>query len=1045
MIRSTVRLLALGYLLALVAPRAAGADYLYDLWNNQEEKQPYVMVVLDTSGSMRETDHTGFDSLGYIRSCPYGVKEYHSWGAIRSCYQRIDGAQAVLRRVLPRIANEVGLGLSVFAAYGEAGYIPPKKAQNPATIETCGTRFIATPPSGYDAIKDAIATPLKIDHNTPIAFSLEQAHIKLKAIKSAEGSSSCREYYILLLTDGEENCAATINSSAARDAVLTQIRSLRDSGIRTFVVGFGKALTEESAGSSNTSAYARAGGTAVSRNGEFVCWDDRNCKGDTSARAMFAYDTDELERALTRSFDMVRRGVFSAAEPVIASVPQNRSEIDRVRRNFMVYSAFDTEGDQRRGHLYGLRLFKEASAYSNQWEFTDMSNPSDVLRNCAPDQTCVFDAGKMLADRVSAGTHPRKIITASPGTPDRSEASVLVPALGAVELKVGDASVLKKVWQDFTAITEIKAALADVELPANLKISGGELRDPSDVTLRETIAWLHGKSRPWPLGDIFHSSPAIVEPPSYGYRDRGYPQFRMAKAKRPWMIYVGANDGMIHAFYGSPDLTYEQDGKAQGIKDPKPRWQQGEEAWSYLPMSMIGRTMSEVKAGAKRFFSQDLSCRYTDIIIDDKVDHQGRLDCGDDPNCGWATILLCGQGWGGSWYVAIDVTEPTNPKPLWEVTIPGTKGAQYPNGIGRTWSLPSLNLQMLDGKPVWTALFGNGYNSDMGNCPRFSGNGTCSGDGTIAKGTKASYRMLNLPFEGPFPEYGDGIAGDFGHAWLQDVATGRLLKTFSLYKSNGQNLRSALADVASIDTDWDGFIDAAYVGGFDGSMVRIHLKGEETSNFGVCFDDRLLDMGTSKPITSSPAVVAHPTERQKVYLFVGSGISYGQGPDQQANSGNQWEFRAYQFREDGSSACKDFKLPNAGNLCEKDDWKLTDNARLMGAPLLSRQANGRDWLLYTSWAPTTKGCTSSGTARLACLDVTNTNDCKPCGDLTGDGTIERETVINTDGVPPVSPVVADGRVYVGPIATSIAGEDGEIIPPNSFESQTVTISWREVF
>lgn len=1022
---------------AALLPAAARADYLYDLWSNQEGRKPYVMVVLDTSASMDANDGCAY---GTTRQCVRGF-------CTDVCRDRMSAAQDVLRKALPGLADDVGLGLMVFATDANGGTLPDLKEtrfskKTDSGYKACGVRTVAPAPTDYGTIDAALATRFDIRNNTPIAFSLKQAGAALASKKQSDGAG-CRDYYVLLVTDGEESCAADPDTEKEKGAtaVLTQIRVLRSQGIRTFVVGFGKDLSDTN-GTSNASRYARAGGTAVSSSGEFVCWDDAGCGGNSTARAMFAYGTSDLETALTRSFGMVRRGIFSAAEPVIGSVPLERSEIDRIRRNFLVYSAFEMEGDQRRGHLYGIRLFKETSAYSGTWHFTDMSTPAELLKDCGPDQTCVFDAGQMLADRTKA----RKIYTGEPDQPDTSSDGFRLPIRRAIELPEtsSGSTALKTQWSTFSNFAAIKAALKDTELPANLSISGADLRAPSDSRAMQVIDWLHGPGRNWPLGDILHGSPTVVEPPSYGYRDRGYPQFRQAQAKRPWMTYVGANDGMIHAFYASPDFFYEAAGETQ------PRWQPGEEAWAYLPVNQIGRTFAEVAAGSQRFFSQDLSCRYTDAILEDKVNADGELDCGDDPNCGWGTVLLCGQGWGGSWYVAIDVTDPSRPRPLWELTVPGSSSDK--SGLGRTWSVPSINLLRLAGKPTWTALFGNGYNADAANCPTFNpSNKKCSTSGGITWGTKASYRMLNLPFEGAWPVYGDGTDGDQGHAWLVDLATGALLKTLHLHEGGGKNMMSVVADVASIDTDWNGMIDAAYVGGWDGTLARIYFGDKETSSLssvGACFTggDRLVVMANSRPITSNPAVVAHPTRRDRVHLFVGSGVDSGTAPDQQRSEGNQWDFRAFQFDDDGSSTCP--SVPNAGNMCGQTDWKLSDSARLLGQPLFSRQANGHDWLLYTTWspAPISAGCQGSGTARLACIDVTNPDACTVCGDLTGDGgASEREAVIDTGGLPPAPPVVVDGNVYMGASRTPITDTDGNVPIPNALVSRTVTLSWREVF
>jgi type IV pilus assembly protein PilY1 len=58
------------------------------------------------------------------------------------------------------------------------------------------------------------------------------------------------------------------------------------------------------------------------------------------------------------------------------------------------------------------------------------------------------------------------------------------------------------------------------------------------------------RNRNWLLGDIVHSRPAYVRVPSRGYTDSGYSSFVNSKLTRKGALYVGANDGMIHALRG---------------------------------------------------------------------------------------------------------------------------------------------------------------------------------------------------------------------------------------------------------------------------------------------------------------------------------------------------------------------------------------------------------------------------------------------------------------------------------------------------------------
>ena len=58
----------------------------------------------------------------------------------------------------------------------------------------------------------------------------------------------------------------------------------------------------------------------------------------------------------------------------------------------------------------------------------------------------------------------------------------------------------------------------------------------------------------WRLGDIVHSTPKLVSSPKSGYdstyRDTSYEDFKAHYQDRRHVVYVGANDGLLHAFNG---------------------------------------------------------------------------------------------------------------------------------------------------------------------------------------------------------------------------------------------------------------------------------------------------------------------------------------------------------------------------------------------------------------------------------------------------------------------------------------------------------------
>ena len=1050
----------------LVLPVAARADYLYSTAQTSGP-EPYVLFVADNSGSMDGKDGECCDEskccdrsaccddslcggkgqpkcnkfCGDRKMCSNvcGKKPecttYCGTKPLCSTQpSRIQALKETLLNLVPQL-DGVGLGLS---KYGNvAGGSCTVKRTNPLPTTSGGK--LATTAELLTSIKAMVA-----NGGTPIGASLQDALAHLKDVRQADSGRFCRDYVVVLLTDGEPNCPASAGGSEPNgDGTKSYeaVTALRNEGIPTYVIGFGGDVA------SNTilTKMARLAGTA--RSGSQWC--KREADGTCSdGNALFAKDSEELTEVLKTTFEQIRAGSFSPMPPIIATVPQARSEVDRVSRNLLAYSSFEQPG--YKGHLYGVQLFLEKEGEPGTWAFTDFEK-LDVDSCGVKGNPCLFDAGQVLQERKKA----RRILAA---IPDKT-----VSTSGALTLQMNaPIDVATSVDGGGAAFRTVMEAVVGADGPLEDGFEALALSDKDKLALlaadggkdaRATVVdWLHGLSREWKLGDLYHSAPAIVAAPPYNYRARGYPAFKAALRQRPAMIYVGANDGMIHAFHASPDVFAEN--------PDEPRWVQGEEAWSFLPFNMAAKASLAALTVPQetRFFSQDLSCRVDDVLVADHMT-DGELACPekDAVYCGWRTVLLCGQGWGGSWYVALDITDPLSPKPMWETTHRAISGESY--GLGRTWSVPTIalfNLARDDGPatPTWVALFGSGYNGDM----------------VDANGEQSSaYRLLNMPFLGGQPEHGDGTQGEAPHVFGVDVVTGEYLDVFHLH-----DLGSIVADIPVVDTDYDSFSNVAYVGGWsNGRMSRISFGVED----GVTTTERwtnactdLLHFGDGQPITSRPSAFADPDDPRNVFLFVGTGVDKGAGiPDLQGTDGTGFAFRAWQIRDDGGEACPTTPggaalstIAESGNVCvdgtEDEGGKkgftfgnlFADGQRLLSAPTLAVQKDRSRFLTFTSWKPEPTSC-GDGTSYLYCADVTATTRCVPCGNLDGEADGVR---VSLGSSRPSSPSMADGQLYaidadgvvrVGNADGKGAGPGGGAATPNSGAPRAVVFSWREVF
>jgi len=1021
MFRKTVLIFAV----ALTLPLSAAADYLYGL-NKDSGIEPYVFFLADVSLSM-ETEDAGCPAGCTLRTdgrCLCGSTN-------RNQYTRMEALQATLKELIPQLDN-VFLGMAKFGVRAGSNYCRIVRT-NPLP-----TKAGQQPPNSDALIAEV--NKFKPDGGTPIGAALENALSHLQDVRKADTHSHCRPYAVVILTDGQPDCPSDYGGSEPKgnpSKAYAAVDALRNAKIPTYVVGFGAQANRKI-----LDQMARLGGTARTSQG----WCKRNADGSCSAgEALYANDALQLREVLQTTFEEIRRGQYTVAPAMVGTVPQEKSEYDRVANNFMVYTAFDVP--DYKGRIYGVRLFKEVEGEPGHWEFTDLTsdNPNFSLTKCGQKgNPCVFEAGAMLQDRTS----PRKIFFAVPEEVETADNQLVLTmgdrmtptdstswqsTLRTVALTlVGDSSPLKP---GVDALDEAQRSYLN-------SMAQSLTSEPARQRRQQVAQWIDGTSRPWRLGDMYHSAVAIVTSPPYTYRGYGYPVFKANYRNRPAMIYVGANDGQIHAFYASDDHFPEKEGQ--------PRWKAGEEAWAYVPFNMFAKVALAAIEGQSRVWSQDLSCRVDDVVAYPTVAGEGEIDCSLDPEheergtCGWRTVLICGQGWGGSWYVALDVTDPHDPRPMWEATHLGN--GTY--GLGRTWAVPSVgpvNLEVeKDGKkigvPTWLAVYGSGYNTGLKD---HFGN------------TSAAYRYLNMPFAGPYPEHGAGIKGEKGGSgttsfiFIQDVISGRYLKVFPVPKQYG-----ITADIPLIGTSDPFYVNVGYFGGWEGGkMGRLYLPEDPNTRmtrpdlWGIC--PEILAFSESKPLTSRPSVFNDPHALNQIYLFVGSGLDPGTDPDQQANQGKMWEFQAFHFEDPGDSTCPKINNPNICTQGEVLKNIFNDGARLIAPPTLHVKRNFEKWLLFTSWKPQQgKGC-GDGTAYLYCIDVSRGEICTPCGGDDGDeeGSFVRREV---GGQKSQTPVIADEQIYVigdegTPLRFNASQPGSGGGTPNQNAPKAMILSWREIF
>jgi Tfp pilus assembly protein, tip-associated adhesin PilY1 len=340
------------------------------------------------------------------------------------------------------------------------------------------------------------------------------------------------------------------------------------------------------------------------------------------------------------------------------------------------------------------------------------------------------------------------------------------------------------------------------------------VEDPTDYRSR-TNNLSTGKST-YRLGDIVDSSPTIVGTPAESYdllySDFSYASFRSNYRNRRQMVYVGANDGMLHAFNGGFYVTGQaSDGTTTAtnptayrqlpstLKSGSPlttatqgnNWALGQEAWAFIPENLLPHLRWLADKNYTHVFYVDGSPVVTDAQIFTSTTITGNsstCQAGSPATtdidakghvCGWGTVMVVPFRLGGgpiavdtvgssaaadtqtsnSAYVVLDVTDPEQaPTVLGELTT-GTFTTSSPAF--------AVHREQSDGKLHFLLTIGSGPADNGGP----SGNKTVSATAGSTLGVWV-YDLANIVAQsstpvktlstGPANSFaGDMVASDF--------------------------------------------------------------------------------------------------------------------------------------------------------------------------------------------------------------------------------------------------------------------------------------------
>jgi len=264
--------------------------------------------------------------------------------------------------------------------------------------------------------------------------------------------------------------------------------------------------------------------------------------------------------------------------------------------------------------------------------------------------------------------------------------------------------------------------------------NAGDLQSALGVATAEEaanlITWIRGDAvdgyrdrHGWILGDIVHSTPVVVGAPPGYTGEESYEAFHAAHEFRQKIVYVGVNDGMMHAFDADT----------------------GTEEWAFIPEFALPEYPSFADSG----YCHQYSCDQTVTVEDIRV------------GGAWRTVLISSVREGGSAVFALDVTVPGAPDVMWQVDLPNDK----------TYA-SEVEIVSIGGTSG--ALIGSGLDEDNGEAWLYAYNaatGSLLGEFEISdtsdrnKATKPAFVDLNLDGEIDLMYVGDLD----GSLWRIDV------------------------------------------------------------------------------------------------------------------------------------------------------------------------------------------------------------------------------------------------------------------------------------
>lgn len=348
------------------------------------------------------------------------------------------------------------------------------------------------------------------------------------------------------------------------------------------------------------------------------------------------------------------------------------------------------------------------------------------------------------------------------------------------------------------------------------------------------------------LGDIANANIwQTRQPVRMGFEHPGHADFRSRHANRKPMLYVGANDGMLHAFSA----------------------EDGHELMAYVPAGVYGQLLGYTRPDYSHRYFVDGQAFTGDADVSGMANNAGL-----QPD--WRTLLVGALGAGGKGYFVLDVTTPlVSTAPTSTFKPSGVLLDRSFSGSGAAPDEASKDIGHIQAPPVVSAV--DGSRSEQ-----------------IVKLNNGRWAVV----------MGNGVnsVNERPVLLIQYLDGARELRRIVAQATTGQ--ANGLSAPRLLDMNGDGTMDVAYAGDLQGHLWKFNLTHTDAAQWGVsdwsgsgmpCKDASCMPFfsardpaspGTHQSIVTAPLWMAHPLGGVQILFGTGRNLAEADRADTQVQT-----------------------------------------------------------------------------------------------------------------------------------------------------------------